>query len=56
MSRSEAEYLLHIKDELDFLESNSVDLNYNSFIENEVLKRAFLKKSGNNWRSGKEFI
>ena len=43
MSHSEAEYLHHIKDELDFLETNSENLDYDSFIENEILKRAFLR-------------
>lgn len=41
MSRSVIEFFQHIKDELDFLETNSKGLDYNSFVENEVLKRAF---------------
>jgi uncharacterized protein with HEPN domain len=41
MSRSDTEFLLHIKDELNFLETNSKNIDFSKFIENEVLKRAF---------------
>ena len=41
MSRSVIEFFQHIKDELDFLENNSKELNFDLFYENEVLKRAF---------------
>lgn len=41
MSRSVIEFFQHIKDELDFLEKNSKGLDFDSFVENEVLKRAF---------------
>ena len=41
MSRSVIDFFQHIKDELDFLENNSKELNFDLFYENEVLKRAF---------------
>lgn len=41
MSRSNIEFLQHIKDELNFIESNSKNFTFDTFIENEVLKRAF---------------
>lgn len=41
MSRSVIDFFQHIKDELDFLENNSKNLDSDSFYEDEVLKRAF---------------
>jgi len=41
MSRSVIEFFQHIKDELDFLEHNSQDMNLDMFCANEILKRAF---------------
>ncbi len=41
MSRSVIEFFQHIKDELEFLEHNSKELDFDLFYENEVLKRAF---------------
>lgn len=43
MSRSAIEFFQHIKDELDFLENNSKNLDADSFYEDEVLKRAFAR-------------
>lgn len=43
MSRSVIEFFKHIKDELEFLENNSKELNFDLFYENEVLKRAFAR-------------
>lgn len=43
MSRSIIEFLLHIKEELDFLEISKRNLDFSSFYENEVLKRAFAR-------------
>ena len=43
MSRSVIEFFRHIKDELDFLEENSKELDFDSFYENEVTKRAFIR-------------
>lgn len=41
MSRSIIDYLLHIKDELDYLENQSKNLTYREFETDETLKRAF---------------
>ncbi|MDD2798708.1 MAG: DUF86 domain-containing protein [Bacteroidales bacterium] len=41
MSRSIIEYLLHIKDELDYLEKESENITFERFETNETLKRAF---------------
>lgn len=41
MSRSIIEYLLHIKDELDYLENQSRNLTFKEFETDETLKRAF---------------
>lgn len=43
MSRSVIDFFQHIKQELDFLETNSKNMNFDSFYENEVLKRAFVR-------------
>ena len=43
MSHSIIEFIQHIKDELNFLENNSQNLDYDSFYEDEVLKRAFAR-------------
>ena len=43
MSRSVIDFFQHIKQELDFLETNSKNMNFDSFYENEVLKRAFAR-------------
>jgi uncharacterized protein with HEPN domain len=41
MSRSVLEYFQHIQEELKFLQTNSKNLDFDSFYENEILKRAF---------------
>lgn len=41
MSRSVLEYFQHVQEELQFLHTNSKKLDFDSFYENEVLKRAF---------------
>ena len=43
MSRSIIEFFKHIQDELNFLENNSRNLDYDSFYEDEVMKRAFAR-------------
>lgn len=43
MSHSIIDFFQHIRQELDFLETNSKNLNFDSFFENEVLKRAFAR-------------
>lgn len=43
MSLSGSEFLKHILDEITFLQQNSTDLDLNSFISDEVLKRAFVR-------------
>ena len=43
MSRSIIEFFQHIKDELEFLAKNSKDLDFNTFYDDEVLKRAFAR-------------
>ena len=43
MSKQQFEYLRHILDEIHFLLGNSQDLNHNDFLDDEVLKRAFVR-------------
>lgn len=41
MSRSVIEYFEHIRDELDYLEKYSANLDFETFEADETLKRAF---------------
>ncbi len=43
MSHSAVNFFQHIKEELDFLENSSKELNDETFYEDEVLKRAFAR-------------
>lgn len=43
MSKSDIEYLRHIKKECDFLMDTSINLLEDDFYENEILKRAFTR-------------
>jgi uncharacterized protein with HEPN domain len=43
MSHSVVNFFQHIKEELDFLENSSKELNYDTFYEDEILKRAFAR-------------
>jgi len=41
--KDKRKYLLHIVDECEYLLSTSNNLDYNTFIEDETLKRAFVR-------------
>ena len=43
MSRSEIEYLRHIRDEARYLEEASQEVSWEEFAEDEALKRAFVR-------------
>ena len=43
MSLLPIEYLRHILDEIDYIESVSVHLDYEQFLNNETLKRSFVR-------------
>ena len=43
MSRSEIEYLRHIRDEARYLEETSQEVSWEEFAEDETLKRAFVR-------------
>lgn len=43
MSLSPREYIRHILDEIDFIQSQLSDLDFKSFNENPTLKRAFVR-------------
>lgn len=43
MSRSPVEYLRHILDEVEYLEGQSTALSKEAFLENDTLKRAFVR-------------
>ena len=46
MSRSEIEYLRHIRDEARYLEETSQEVSWEEFAEDETLKRAFVRSIG----------
>lgn len=43
MSKSPVEYLKHIRDECDYLIQNSKDMSKKEFMQNDTLKRAFVR-------------
>ena len=43
MSLSQHEYIRHILDEIDYIRSQLPDLDFESFRENDTLKRAFVR-------------
>jgi uncharacterized protein with HEPN domain len=43
MSRSEIEYLRHIRDEARYLEEASQEVSWEEFVDDETLKRAFVR-------------
>lgn len=43
MSRSEIEYLRHIQDEARYLVEASHEVNFDEFVDDETLKRAFVR-------------
>ncbi len=43
MSPSAREYLQHILDETTYMMTNSVDLNKTEFLQNETIKRAYVR-------------
>lgn len=43
MSLSPGEFIRHILDEIDYIASNVSGIDYNSFKDNETLKRAFVR-------------
>jgi uncharacterized protein with HEPN domain len=43
MSRSEIEYLRHIRDEARYLEETSQEVSWEEFVDDETLKRAFVR-------------
>ena len=43
MSPSPSEYIRHILDEIDFVSSRIADADYESFVRDETLKRAFVR-------------
>jgi uncharacterized protein with HEPN domain len=43
MSKQHLEYLKHIRDEINFLLENSKNLEQKEFLDNEILKRAFVR-------------
>lgn len=43
MSRSSLEFLLHIQEEIDFLVKASQSLDYNTFLDDPVRTRAFVR-------------
>jgi len=42
VSLSSAEYIRHILDEIEFILSRTLDTDYESFVRDETLKRAFV--------------
>ena len=43
MSRSEIEYLRHIRDEARYLEETSQEVSWEEFVDDETLKQAFVR-------------
>ena len=43
MSLSPTEYIQHMLDEIDYILSRISDMNYESFVKDETLKRAFVR-------------
>lgn len=43
MSRSPSEFIRHILDEIDYILSRISDVDYESFVRDETLKRAFVR-------------
>ncbi len=43
MLKNPIEYLKHIRDECEYLLKNSTDMNYDDFIDNDTLKRSFVR-------------
>lgn len=43
MSLSPPEYIQHMLDEIDYILSRISDMNYESFVKDETLKRAFVR-------------
>ena len=43
MSRSPREYIQHMLDEIDYIQNRIFDTDYESFLRDETLKRAFVR-------------
>lgn len=41
--KSDLDYIKHIHDEIKFISEKSKDIDHKKFIENEILKRAFIR-------------
>ena len=43
MSLSPHEYIHHVLDEIDFISTQTTDMDYESFVRNPTVKRAFVR-------------